>query len=419
MVAVINTSHSLHMPLNYNEQKAKQKKAVCIAAVNYPKDADHLNFYQKLNRLIKQASLNQQTKRNSIHISLNFSPSEKLSRQQLEEIATTYMDKIGFGKQPFLVYEHNDAGHPHIHIVTTNIKSDGKRIELHNIGRNQSEKARKEIEILFGLIKADSKKQQEQKLQIPVNSQKVQYGKSETKRAITNVLDTVINHYKYTSLAELNAVIKLYNVIADRGTEDSRIYQKNGLVYRVLDEQGNKIGVPIKASLIYSKPTLKYLEKKFIENELLRQEHKKRLKNAINWSFLKKPDQNLSNLIEALAKEKIHVIIRQNESGIVYGITYIDHQTKCVFNGSDLGKQYSAKGILERCGEKETNYQKAKLQIPERNISITKDVIRIPGNEEDPTAVEKFADALLSASTQYDYVPYALKRKKKRKQKRS
>ena len=407
------------MALNYNEQKVKQNKAECIMAVNYPKDLSRLNFHSKLTRLVKQASLNENVKRNSIHISLNFHPSEKLSRQNLEEIATTYMDKIGFGKQPFLVYKHNDAGHPHIHIITTNIQTSGKRIELHNIGRNQSEKARKEIEILFGLIKAESNKQQEQKLQIPINSQKVQYGKTETKRAITNVLDTVINHYKYTSLAELNAILKLYNVLADRGTEDSRIYQKKGLVYRVLDEHGNKIGVPIKASLIYSKPTLKCLEKKFIENESLRQQHKKRLKNAIDWSFLKKTNQNLSNLIEGLAMEKIHVVIRQNENGIIYGITYIDHQTKCVFNGSDLGKQYSAKGLLERCRELNGNYQKGKLQIPEKNISTSTEEINISGNGEDSNAMEKMADILLSASNQYSYVPNALKRKKKRKQKRS
>ena len=68
------------------------------------------------------------------------------------------MDKISFGEQPFLVYNHTDAGHPHIHIATINIKPDGNRIDIHNIGRNQSEQARKEIEIEFNLIKASKRK---------------------------------------------------------------------------------------------------------------------------------------------------------------------------------------------------------------------------------------------------------------------
>src|SRR3954452_19551010 len=113
------------------------------------------------------------------------------------------MDKIGFGEQPYLVYQHVDAGHPHLHIVTTNIKADGKRIDTFNIGRNQSEKARQELEQKFKLVKALGRKILGEEIR-PV-SQKIQYGKSETKRAITNVLDHVLKQYKYSSLAELNA----------------------------------------------------------------------------------------------------------------------------------------------------------------------------------------------------------------------
>ena len=56
------------------------------------------------------------------------------------------MEKIGFGEQPYLTYQHFDAGHPHIHIVSVKVRADGSRIDTQNIGRNQSEKARKEIE---------------------------------------------------------------------------------------------------------------------------------------------------------------------------------------------------------------------------------------------------------------------------------
>lgn len=142
------------------------------------------------------------------HISLNFDTTEKIPESMLKKIAESYMDKIGFGNQPYLVYQHKDAGHEHLHIVTTNIKPDGKRIGLHNLGRNQSEKARKEIEIDFDLVRADSKKL-EQAYQVKlVSVQKVVYGKSDTRRAITNVLDSVLNKYRYTSLPELNAVLK-------------------------------------------------------------------------------------------------------------------------------------------------------------------------------------------------------------------
>jgi hypothetical protein len=111
------------------------------------------------------------------------------------------MEKIGFGDQPYLVYQHHDAGHPHVHVVTTNIRNDGTRIKLHNIGRNQSEKARKEIEKEFKLLKAQREQLKQAYVLKPVNVQKVQYGKSETKQAITNVLDAILPTYKYASLA--------------------------------------------------------------------------------------------------------------------------------------------------------------------------------------------------------------------------
>src|SRR5207244_2186639 len=109
------------------------------------------------------------------------------------KIATRYMEEIGFGSQPYLVYQHYDAGHKHIHIVTTNIKRDGSRIDMNNIGRNQSEQARKKIELEYKLVQAESKKQEIKQQLRQVNAQKVMYGKSETKRSITNVLDFVLN----------------------------------------------------------------------------------------------------------------------------------------------------------------------------------------------------------------------------------
>ncbi len=302
MVARINTSKSISKALNYNEQKVTNGRAECILASGFIKDLDKLNFYDKLNHFERFISLNDQTSINTLHVSLNFDPSEKLTTEKLQEIACLYMEKIGFHKQPFLVYRHKDAGHPHIHIVSTNIQKDGSRISLHNLGKNQSEKARKEIEIEFGLVKAQSSKQTNSLNIDSVNVPKIVYGKSETKRAIANVLMKVIPEYKFTSISALNAVLKLYNVTADRGEKDSRIYKNNGLTYRILDENGNKTGIPIKASSIYMKPTMAFLENKFLENENLRKPHLKRIQTNIDWALNKKPTS--LNGLKSILKKK-------------------------------------------------------------------------------------------------------------------
>ena len=415
MVAKITIPNTLRRALNYNEHKLKEGHAECIYAHHFLKDAPQLNFYEKLNRFQALINLNKRASTNAIHVSLNFAMEEKLDKEKLVEIAALYMEKIGFGGQPYLVYKHLDAGHPHIHIVSTNIQKDCRRISLHNIGKNQSNTARKEIESQFNLVRAEDQHRCMQSENIPLNIPKIQYGKSPVKRGITNVLDNVLPKYKYGSLAELNAVLKLFNVVADRGREDGIIFKQKGLLYCVLDKNGNKIGVPIKASSIYNKPTLQNLEKKFIKNKIQKQSYKKNLKTSIDWILLK-PPKSLESFAQALEKEKISLVIRQNDNGVIYGLTYIDHNTKCVFNGSDIGSGYSAKAIMEKLGEKQNISREPSLVHPQpSDESISKN--DIPQIDQSCNELIKIMDAIVSPSNEYQYLPFELKRQKKKKRK--
>ena len=427
MVAIIKTGNSLRRSFYYNENKIAEGVAECIYAGNYPADAEHLSENQRLNMLLKLANLNENVTRNSVHISLNFDPSEQLSKDQLRDIVKTYMEKIGFGQQPYLVYQHYDAAHPHLHLVSVKVRPDGSRIETQNIGRNLSEKARKEIELSYGLVRAEDSRQSKVYELKPVNVQKAQYGKTQTKRAIATVLDAVLPTYKYASLPELNAVLRQYNVAADRGSEDSRTYKRNGLTYRILDERGNKVGVPIKASNFYNKPTLPYIQQRFQLNEAARQQHKARLKNAIDFALLKRSDVDVEKLIQTLEKDGIKTVLRQNDKGQIYGITYVDFRTKCVFNGSDLGKQYSAKVISERCGqqqqqsEKHENIQR-QTTSPGTNSSGNNQqkngpLTRIFMDSPDENSVsDDSLDILFQPTFSPDSTPWQLRKSRRRKQ---
>lgn len=423
MVAIIKTGSSVHNVFNYNENKVKLGVAECIAEGNYPVDLEQLNVSMRLNRLLKQNALNENVKRNSVHISLNFDPSEiTLSREKLIAIANTYMEKIGFGEQPYLVYQHHDAAHPHIHLVSIKVKPDGSRIDMHNIGRNQSETARKEIEKSFGLIEAQGRNNNTDSILKPIAVSKVRYGRIQSKKAISVVLDGVLSSYKYSSLSELNAVLQLYNVMADRGSDNSRVFKANGLVYRILDTDGKPIGVPIKASDFYNKPTLKFLEQQFASNNNVNAVMKNRIKNAVDLALFGKKIP-LTELTKLLEKEGINLICRKNTEGSIYGITYVDHTAKCVFNGSALGKQYSAKTIQERCGLIESTKQ---------NFAVASSLIPNAGKITDTNSWDLFqdkdsagtdllgriVDVLTQSEHTTNYIPNQLKgmrKKKKRK----
>jgi Relaxase/Mobilisation nuclease domain len=421
MVAKITIPKSIEAALNYNEKKVQKGKAVCLQAINYLNEAKAMNFYQKLNGFERLNSLNERATTKTLHVSLNFDPSEKLAENKLLQIAAEYMNKIGFGKQPYLVYKHEDAGHPHIHIVSTTIKADGSRINTHNIGRNQSEKARKEIEQLYGLVKAERQQHILKPGIKPVDVEKAIYGKSETKRCISNVVGAVFSQYKFASLPEFNAALKQFNVVADRGKEEGRIYKNRGLVYRILDANGNKVGVPIKASSISCKATLDNLEKKFTANETAKESLKPFVKIKLDDCILQSPS-TMKELMEHLKQKNIYTVLRQNAEGRLYGITFVDNQNKVVFNGSDLGKGYSAAALQSRLvNANENTIKKDETKSGGSSGSLQKDITQQKQPEKTiipTTKSEGLLDVLLSTKEQYDNTPNNLlkkKRKKKRK----
>lgn len=347
MVARVKSGKTIRGVLSYNENKVKEGTAQCIDAVGFGCLPEELSFTNKLIRFTNLTDRNKIAKTNTIHISLNFHPDEKLDEQTLREIAATYMEKIGFGDQPYLVYRHFDAAHDHIHIATVNIRSDGKRIAIHDIGRKASEQARKEIEEIFGLIKAEGQKQKVATGLKPADISAVEYGKRPTKNQISNIVRTVAKSYRYASFKEYSDILKEFNVLANRGDPGTKMYEAGGLVYQLFDKKRNEgVGVPIKSSAIYEKPTLKNIEARYQQNKEIRKQYRERITRTVDQILENPTDKN--SFLAALKTENIIAEFKTNDEGYVYGITYIDKVTGCFFNGSDLKKGYSAKHILEK-----------------------------------------------------------------------
>ena len=338
MVAKITIPLSAEKTLRYNEQKVEKGKAVCLGGENCLHDPNWLTMQKKLAILEHRNALNDRAKTKTLHVSLNFGIGERLSENKLRNIASFYMDKIGFGEQPYFIYQHHDAGHPHIHIVSTTIREDGSRITTHNIGRNQSEMARKVTERQFGLIKNEQKNKSKKVL--INNASKAMYGKGETTLIINSIVNSVIHQYNYSSQLQLNAVLRQYNIIADRGKRNGKVYQKRGLYYRMLDEKGNKIGVPIKASALQGKPTLSYLEQRFQSNQSNRATLKQNLEKSLNDILIQTPE-TMAKFQAILDKKDIALFWKKDTDDKALNIIFIDNNNKCVFNESEMGKEYS------------------------------------------------------------------------------
>lgn len=341
MVAKIVEGKSIRGILHYNEDKVEKREAKVLMASGFATDIERLNFHQRLYRFDTLHQLSPRIKCNAMHITLNFHPDDKLDMGRMQQITSEYMEKIGFGEQPFIAYQHLDAAHPHIHIATTRIQRDGKPIFTNKIGWRLSEPARKELEEKFGLVKAQGRE-----LKNEPYLKMAEYGAAPTKKQLGNITCAVMREYAYTSFAEYRAVLAQFSVHVDRGFEDSVMFQKKGLVYSIADSDGNPVGVPFKASAFYNGATMKNLEKRFDRNVEKRKAFKQSLKERIDgvvdrYSLVKK-----ETFVRELAREQVALVLRRNEAGLIYGLTFIDHKHRTVFNGSDLGKAYSAKAFV-------------------------------------------------------------------------
>ncbi len=359
MFAKIRSYQGISRILSYNELKLNRGKAECVYANRFVKDLDELSRNDKYFHFERLMSLNERTTKNAVHISISFFPGDKLSNDEFLKLIREYMQRIGFGHQPYLVYRHDDTRHPHFHVASTTIRKNGSRIEMRDIIKTKSLWITREMEFTHGLMRKEYLDR--------LSAVKVEYGRSALKPAIQNVLNAVIEPYKYRSFDELNAILSLYNVKAHRGKEGSRLHQYKGILYGLVDENGKSVGMPIKASSFDQKPTLQSIEKKIVLNEPLLEQDSQRTRGAINWTLLKDTYTNLSAFIEALEDMRISAVSELDQDGQLKRIFYVDHATRSVFDGEALGTNYNAQAIREECSAKEVPKQK---ESPRRRLRL-------------------------------------------------
>lgn len=349
----ITTCRHISRSIAYNEQKVELKAAERLTAANMLKPLPDLTADNILRRFNRRMELNDRV-RTSLHITLNFDPQDKLTNWNMRDIAHLYMKEIGFQRQPWIAWRHNDAGHPHCHIVSTHVQGNGDPIDLYKIGENQSEKARLKIEKIFGLMTSEIKKEQRQRqtnaVPAPHGPRRLIYGEQPLSRAMAGIVEHVTEKYNYTTLLELNAVLHLYNVEAYTGRPGTKLHADRGLLYRALDEHGHYIGRPLKASFFDCKPTLDNLEKKFAQNLSIKQDLKRHVE-VYSWICVRGELNNLESVRKNLARESINLVITQDRSGMIIDVAYVDFKNRVVIAGKELHHDCNAAAvqkILER-----------------------------------------------------------------------
>jgi len=335
----------------YNEQKVKAQQAECIYAANFLQDAADLTPDDKRKRFNDALELHQRTIYTGLNVVLQFAPQEQFKKEKLIAIAASYMQRLGYGDQPYLIYQHTDTAIPHLHIVTISIRPDGSHIRTPFTAHLFSEPARKAVELEFGLVKAAGRRRSVKKNPSP--ARRVEYGKLPSEEAIADALQYILNNFRYRSIDELNAILSLYNLTAKIGRPGSRLHKYGGLLYQIL-ENGKGRGAPVKASSLPFKPTLHYLKTKFAEHKTPDPIAIRDTRLALDAVLRENPSDH-EHFKDALRRNYLAVPNNLSFKVPTDDLLLINLEHRVVHSIKELGKYYDLPSIQKRLRPGETN----------------------------------------------------------------
>ena len=336
MIAKISATENLGGALGYNFKKVEKGEAsVLLAAELYQNREGNYTMEDVLADMQALIPEKYRTKKTVFHCSLNPHPDEKLSNEQLVQIAKEYMAALGYGNQPYIVFKHNDIAREHIHIVSLRVDCRGRKIN-DKFEKRRSKKITDALERKFGLIPSSKVTDKAMK-----ETPKIDTNKGNIKEQVANVVRMVLKHYCFCSLGELNAVLSKYNLATEEVKTEFRGKKYDGLVYVPTDDKGGKISTPINASDIGRGVGYTAVQNRIQKSKLVVKPLVPAIRDKVLQSMRTSP-RTEEELRQRLEEQSLRVFIRKNESGRIYGITFIDDKEGVALNGSRLGKGYAA-----------------------------------------------------------------------------
>ena len=336
MIAKISATGNLGGALGYNFKKVEKGEASILLAAELYQDREGTytmaEVFADMQALIPEKC---RTKKMVFHCSLNPHPDEKLSDETLTQIAKEYMETLGYGKQPYIVFKHCDIAREHIHIVSLRVDSRGQKIN-DKFEKRRSKQITDALERKFGLI-LSSKVSGKVETETP----KVDIDRGNIKEQVASVIRMVLKHYKFCSLGELNAILSKYNLAVEEVKTEFRGQKYDGLVYVPTDDKNNKVSTPIHAADIGRGVGYTAVQNRMQKSKRAIKPLIPTIRNKVLQAMRTSPNTE-KDLQSRLEEQGLRVVIRKNESGRIYGITFIDDKVGVALNGSRLGKGYAA-----------------------------------------------------------------------------
>lgn len=353
----MNSAASMAQPLGYNENKVAMGTARVIyhqgiSDIRNPKEA--FAVYEKGNvRTVNVA----------LHLSINPSAEEnqRLSPETITKIAREYMEGMGYGQQPYIIYQHDDIDRRHYHVVSIKVDKNGRKIKDSNNYRTSKallEKLGKKYGFVLGNGERQVKTQSVKKEWAPKPKM---YWERDVMQPIAPFDPKAGQIYKQVEKIvagameyKFHSVDQFFQILSDYGLKTTVRQNLAGSVsftFQGYDQKtgrttsklidGDKLIIPSYEQVRFKANTGKY--------DAGRGETH-RASNIVNSCLpYAKSEIHLYNM---LAKQGISMTVQRSESGTVTNVFFIDHHTRCCFSTENESHFFNLR-----------DFQKADIQI--------------------------------------------------------
>lgn len=128
IVKILNKSAAFK-GVSYNTSKVEKDKGELMMVQNFGalQGLDYLRPQDYINYLEAQSARSTRTKFPQFHAVIS-AKGRSHSKEQLTDIAEQWLKGMGYGDQPYMLIFHKDTKNNHIHMVTTRVGKDGRKI---------------------------------------------------------------------------------------------------------------------------------------------------------------------------------------------------------------------------------------------------------------------------------------------------
>jgi len=322
IVKILSSASKNFHGVKYNETKVDKGKGELLAMKNFPTFINPTSGRTEIVNYLKSISQSSRTQNPQFHAVIS-TKHRQHSKKELQAVAEKFMDRMGYGEQPYIIVFHNDTPNNHVHIVSTRInRKTGKKINdsweklkaqraLDNSLRELYERnPNEELEKLFS-YKLSNMSQLETLLS--KNGYKLSRddnGNFDVLKNGVKMQNVKAAEIKFENPDDKKRKRQLWAILNKyKGLYSNKVFKVEDYRYKAVFERGKKSVEELEKKTAFESELQKVLRDKF----------------------------------------GIEIVFSNKDDKMPFGYTIIDHYTKQVFKGSEIEKM---KNVFEFTDEK-------------------------------------------------------------------